>query len=358
MSAVLDTPSRAQDPLLLHTRPLARWVPWALGAAAAVLGYAVATALRASAGGGRVLVAAVLADALFAAAIYLLSASREGSRRATDRLVTTVVYSCFALAVLPLVGLLATTVKRGYGHLTPEFFTHSSRGVGPRDDAGGIYHAIVGTVEQVGIASLVAVPLGLLVAVYLVEYGRGALARAVTFFVDVMTGIPSIVAGLFIFTLFIVILPFHYNGFWGALSLSILMVPTVVRSAEEMLRLVPNELREASFALGVPRWRTILSIVFPTAIAGIITGIMLAVARIIGETAPLVLTTFFTDSINMNPFSGPQVSLPLYVYNQATASGPFTQARAWAAALTLILIVLALNLVARLVAWWRAPKAR
>ncbi|RKS80020.1 phosphate transport system permease protein [Motilibacter peucedani] len=357
MSAVLDASPRERDPQL-HTRPLARWMPWAVGGVAVVLGLLVATVLHASARGGRVLVAAVMADALFGVGIYALSSAREGSRRATDRLVTTVVYSCFGLAVLPLVGLLATTVKRGYSRMTPDFFTHSMRGVGPRDDAGGIYHAIVGTVEQVGIASLIAVPLGLLVAVYLVEYGRGALAKAVTFFVDVMTGIPSIVAGLFVFTLFIVILPFHYNGFWGALSLSILMVPTVVRSSEEMLRLVPNELREASFALGVPRWKTILSIVFPTAIAGIITGIMLAVARIIGETAPLVLTTFFTDSINMNPFSGPQVSLPLYVFNQATSSGPYTQQRAWAAALTLILIVLVLNLVARLVAWWRAPKAR
>jgi phosphate transport system permease protein len=173
-----------------------------------------------------------------------------------------------------------------------------------------------------------------------------------------MTGVPSIVAGLFIFTLFYIIFGVGFSGFLGALSLSILMVPTVVRSAEEMLKLVPNDLREASLALGVPKWKTILSIVMPTAIAGIITGVMLAIARVIGETAPLVLTTFFTDSINMNPFSGAQMSLPLYVFTQANAAGKYNLPRAWAAALTLVILVLLLNLIARGVAWWRAPKAR
>ncbi|RZS90797.1 phosphate ABC transporter membrane protein 2 (PhoT family) [Motilibacter rhizosphaerae] len=355
MSTLVE-PTRAA--FTKKVRPLPTWLPAAIFVAALLVAYALLTAVGSSGGGGRVLLAAVLADVIFCVAVFAVSAPREGSRRAKDRVVTAVVYSCFALAVLPLVSLLASTIHRGAAKLTLDFLTHSMRGVGPRDDLGGANHAIIGTVEQVGLAGLIAIPLGLLVAIYLVEYGRGALARGVTFFVDVMTGIPSIVAGLFIFTLFIVILGFGYSGFLGSLALSILMVPTVVRSSEEMLKLVPNELREASLALGVPRWKTILSIVLPTAVAGLVTGVMLAIARVIGETAPLVLTTFFTNSINTNPFNGAQMSLPLYIYTLATQPGKFYNPRAWAAALTLVLIVLLLNLVARTIAWWRAPKAR
>lgn len=164
------------------------------------------------------------------------------------------------------------------------------------ETGGGIYHAIVGTLEQVGLATLMAVPIGLLTAVYLVEYGTGKLAKAVTFFVDVMTGIPSIVAGLFIFSFWIMILGFQPSGFAGALALAILMMPVVVRSTEEMLKLVPNELREASLALGVPKWRTILKVVLPTSVGGITTGVMLAVARVAGETAPVLLLVWGNPS--------------------------------------------------------------
>jgi phosphate transport system permease protein len=221
---------------------------------------------------------------------------------------------------------------------------------------GGIYHAIIGTLEQVGIASLIAVPIGVLTAIYLVEYGRGSLAKAVTFFVDVMTGIPSIVAGLFVLSFWILILGMGYSGFAGAMALSILMMPVVVRSTEEMLKLVPNELREASLALGIPKWRTILKVVLPTSIGGITTGVMLAVARITGETAPVLLLVWGTGFINNNPFDGPQASLPLYIYQQYAAGTPASTDRAWAAALALILFVMILNMGARAIARWKAPK--
>jgi phosphate transport system permease protein len=277
-------------------------------------------------------------------------------RKFRDRLVQVLVYLAFAIAVVPLISVVWLVVKNGIGRFDIEFLTHSMRNIGARDAGGGAYHAIIGTLEQVLLASLISVPISLLTAVYLVEYGNGGrLSRAISFFVDVMTGIPSVVAGLFILAFWILVLGFGFSGFAGALALSILMIPTVVRSAEEMLRLVPNELREASYALGVPRWRTIIGVVLPTAFTGIITGIMLAIARVSGETAPLLLTVFFTDSINTDPFSGPQMGLPLYVFDQAARPTDTATARAWTGALTLILIVMLLNLVARLIAWWRSP---
>ncbi len=190
----------------------------------------------------------------------------------------------------------------------------------------------------------------MLVAIYLVEYGRGRISRTISFFVDVLTGLPSIIAGLFIFSFYLLALDQQPSGFAGALALTILMIPIVVRSTEEMLKLVPDDLREASYALGVTRWRTILKIVIPTALPGIVTGVMLAVARVAGETAPLLLTVFGTDSINFNPFSGPQSALPLYIYAQAGAPQQVAVDRAWAAALTLIVLVMLLNIIARMVA--------
>ncbi|MFE3455128.1 phosphate ABC transporter permease PstA [Nonomuraea sp. NPDC059194] len=277
-------------------------------------------------------------------------------RRVKDRIVQFLVYLAFALAVVPLVSVLWLVVKNGLARFDLEFLTHSMRGIGARDAGGGAYHAIIGTLEQVLLASAIAVPIGVLTAIYLVEYGNGGrLSRMISFFVDVMTGVPSIVSGLFIFAFWILFLGIPFSGFAGALALSILMMPTVVRSAEEMLKLVPNDLREASYALGVPKWRTILKVVLPTAFTGIVTGVMLAIARVAGETAPLLLTVFFTDSINNDPFNGPQMGLPLYVFDQAARPNDTAIDRAWAGALTLILIVMLLNLVARLIAWWRSP---
>ncbi|NHC47210.1 phosphate ABC transporter permease PstA [Motilibacter aurantiacus] len=352
-TTLLPTNEPGSSSLLPQTRPLPAWLPWALAVAAAVVAALLVLVLDSP-----LALAVVLFVPVYAALVAIASARIEGPRRAKDRVVTVVVYTCFALAILPLLSVLITTIQRGAAHLTPYFLSHSQRGIGPRDEGGGIYHGIIGTVEQVGIAALISVPIGLLVAVYLVEYGRGALARAVTFFVDVMTGVPSIVAGLFIYTAIMLGLGMTPKGVWGGLALSILMLPVVVRSTEEMLKLVPNDLREASLALGVPKWKTIVSIVIPTAIGGIVTGVMLSVARVIGETAPLVLTVGATDSINKNPFDGPQASLPLIIYDQAFRSSPYAQDRAWATALTLILLVLILNVVARGIARWKAPQAR
>ncbi|WP_067169065.1 phosphate ABC transporter permease PstA [Microtetraspora niveoalba] len=280
-------------------------------------------------------------------------------RRVKDRIVQMLVYLAFAIAVVPLLSVLWLVVKNGIGRFDLEFLTHSMRNIGARDAGGGAYHAIIGTLEQVLLASLIAVPIGLLTAVYLVEYGPGGrLARWISFFVDVMTGVPSVVSGLFVLAFWVLALGMPFSGFAGAMALSILMMPVVVRSAEEMLRLVPNDLREAAYALGVPKWRTIVKVVLPTAFTGILTGVMLAVARVAGETAPLLLTVFFTDSINNDPFNGPQMGLPLYVFDQAGRPTDTAIDRAWTGALTLILIVMLLNLVARLIAWWRSPAKR
>lgn len=292
---------------------------------------------------------------LFAGALYLVAQTAvstrvEGMRRARDRFVTSVIVLAFVLALASLVAVLFTVIQKGLARFDLTFLTHSMRGIGARDVGGGAYHAIIGTIEQVLIASALAVPFGLLVSIYLVEYGRSRLSRTIGFFVDVLTGLPSIIAGLFILAFWIIGLGNTFSGLAGALALTILMLPIVVRAAEEMLRLVPDELREASYALGVPRWRTILKVVIPTALPGIMTGVMLAVARVTGETAPLLLTVFGNDSINSDPFSGPQSALPLFVFSEAGKPQQSAVDRAWAGALTLILIVMLLSLVARLVA--------
>ena len=254
---------------------------------------------------------------------------------------------CAAVAVVPLVLVAVYTAQRGLRGLTAQFFTQSMKGVGPLDPTGGAYHAIIGTIEQVGLASLIAVPLGLLVAIDLVEYSRGMFSRIVRFVVDVMTGVPSIVAGLFIFAFWVLGLHQGFSGLAASFALAVLMLPVVVRSSEEMLRIVPGALREAALALGVPKWRTVIRVVLPAARDGIITGVMLAVARVTGETAPLLLTAFGTQVVNTNPFKGAQSALPLFVYQQAGSAFVVNVNRAWAGALTLILLVVLLNILAR-----------
>ncbi len=289
----------------------------------------------------------------------VVSVAVEGRRRARDRFASGLITIAFALALVPLFAVLYVTVSKGAAKLSGLFLTHSMQGVAESDPGGGIYHAIIGTLEQVGLATLLAVPLSLLVAVFLVEYGRGTKAAGVvSFFVDIMMGLPSIVAGLFILALWILVLGFGYSGFAGALALSILMIPVTVRSAEEMLKLVPDSLREASYALGVPKWRTIIKVVIPTATAGIVTGVMLAISRVMGETAPLLLTVLGVQFINVNPFSGPQASLPLFVFNEAQQPYDNAIARAWAGALTLIILVMLLNLTGRLVAKLKGVRVR
>ncbi|RYI97430.1 MAG: phosphate ABC transporter permease PstA, partial [Actinomycetales bacterium] len=213
----------------------------------------------------------------------------EGSRKATDRLVTVLVCSAFGLALIPLASIVWTVVSKGAPILGSQFFTYSMRNV--VGEGGGIYHALVGTLLITGAATVISVPIGLFTSIYLVEYGEGKrMASAIRFLVDVMTGIPSIVAGLFAYALFVLFFGEGVRmGIGGSVALSVLMIPVVVRACEEMLKLVPNELREAAFALGVPKWRTISKVVVPTALAGIVTGITLAIARVIGETAPLLI---------------------------------------------------------------------
>ena len=291
---------------------------------------------------------ALVAFAVYLTGLGLASTLVEGTRAARNRLAVTLLWTTLVIALIPLVAVLAYTINRGAHTISLGFLTHSMKGVGPLDPGGGAYHAIVGTLQQVFIASAISVPLGLLTAVYLVEYGRGRLAGLVRFVVDVMTGIPSIVAGLFVFAFWVVGLNRGFSGFAAGMALSVLMLPVVVRASEEMLKLVPDELREASWALGVPRWRTIVSVVLPTASAGLTTAVMLAVARVTGETAPLLLTAFGFDAIHTDPFRGSQSALPLYVFGQAQSAFDVAVDRAWAGALTLIAVVLLLTTAARL----------
>ncbi|MBC7299110.1 MAG: phosphate ABC transporter permease PstA [Demequina sp.] len=300
-------------------------------------------------------------------------------RKFTNVGMTVMIYGAFAVALIPLVWLSVTVVTRGLDRFMVdsngdhvfnlEFLQQSMRGVFGGMPEGGIYHAIAGTLAITLAATVISVPIGLLTAVYLVEYGTGWLKRSVTFFVDVMTGIPSIVAGLFAYAMFAIIVgPGTKLGVVGAVALSVLMVPVVVRATEEMLKLVPNELREASYALGVPRWLTIIKIVMRTAAAGITTGITLAIARVIGETAPLLIAVGVTDAYNLNLFDGRMMTLPVYIVSEwrkgdQPCNNPdipcvpeITEYRAWAAALVLILIVMALNLIARLISKYFSPK--
>ncbi|MER6527044.1 phosphate ABC transporter permease PstA [Streptomyces sp. NPDC001508] len=341
-------------PSALRGASLPKWSPWAIAAGS----VAVAIGICLAAGFDSKIQWGLLSGLVFLVATYGIAARVEGRRQAKDRIATGLVWVAFLLALIPLVSLVWTTVSRGVKVLDIYFLTHSMGIVADAQPGGGVYHAIIGSLEQVGLATIIAAPIGILTAVYLVEYGRGKLARAVTFFVDVMTGVPSIVAGLFILSLML-IFEMEPFGFAGSLALAILMVPVVVRSTEEMLKLVPNELREASLALGVPKWRTILKVVLPTSIGGITTGVMLAIARIAGETAPVLLLVFGNRYINNNPFEGAQQSLPLYIYQQYAQSAGANAAydRAWAASLTLIAFVMILNLVARGIARWKAPKS-
>ena len=331
----------------------ASWVPWAVFGAAAVLSLAIGLLTS-----WNIVLFVIYTVVLGTLGTYLLSRVTEGPRKAVDRLVTCLVVSAFGIAMVPLVSLVYEVVRRGAERFDAEFFTASLQGIiGP---GGGAYHALMGTLIITLLTTLISVPIGLMTAIYLVEYGSGRLKRSITFLVDVMTGIPSIVAGLFAYALFVLIFgPGVRLGIMGAVALSVLMIPVIVRSAEEVLKLVPNELREAAYALGVPKWRTILKVVIPTAIAGLATGITLAIARVIGETAPLLITVGITNALNFNPFDGRMATLPVYAYYQLTQPGvPPENAidRAWTAALVLIMLVMGLNVVARLISRFFAPK--
>jgi phosphate transport system permease protein len=338
-----------------------RALPWImLGVSMVVTGIAVGlVGMAAGATEFNIALALFLGMLLYLLAISVISYLVEGGRKAKDRFVTGLVVTAFVIALLPLISLAFTVIVNGAARFDLDFFTMSMRNV--VGEGGGGLHAIMGTLEVTGMATLISVPIGLMTAIYLVEYGRGWLARAITFFVDVMTGIPSIVAGLFAFALFALLTddPGFRSGFGGAIALSLLMIPIVVRSSEEMFKIVPNELREASYALGVPKWATIVRVVIPTAVGGIATGVTIAIARIIGETAPLLIVAGFTTSMNYNLFDDRMMTLPVFAYTQymnpGSDLGAYTE-RAWTGALVLILLVMVLNLVARLIAKFFAPK--
>ena len=292
------------------------------------------------------------------------------ARKRKDAAMRLLISLAFIVALVPLISVLWTTIANGVKRLNLNFLSYNMTGVvggnpTPSGGYGGVQHAIIGTLEITLGAMVISIPIGLMCAVYLVEYSnRGKLSRAITLLVDVMSGIPSIVAGLFAFSMFTILLgPGTINGFEGSVALSLLMLPTVVKSSEEMLKIVPNDLREASYALGVTKQRTITKIVLRTALPGIVSGCILAIARVIGETAPLLMTAGYIASTNVNLFSGQMTTLPVYVYQEYSklnANCPvgagtscvttIPMERAWAAALVLIVLVLILNLIGRLVA--------
>jgi phosphate transport system permease protein len=330
---------------------LPRWAPGLV----AVMAMAVA-GLPALLAGWSPVKWLALAVVVFLVALPTWSRLLEGRRAATDRLVTSLIWTAFAIAMSPLIWLLWVLVKNGLPAINAEFLTYSMLNV-IGDEQGGILHALIGTLLITLAATVLSVPIGILTAVYLVEYGaRSRTARVITFLVDVMTGIPSIVAGLFALALVVLVFgPAYRMGFGGSIALSLLMIPTVVRSSEEMFRLVPADLREASYALGVPKWRTIVKVVLPTSIGGIVTGVVLAISRVIGETAPLLVVAGATDGINTNLFNGRMTTLPVFIFSQYSSSTPVGYERAWGGALVLIVLVMVLNLTARLIGRIFAP---
>jgi phosphate transport system permease protein len=354
MTTLLDQPSTAMGRVPLRHPRLPSWAP----ALVLALSFAAAGLLGLLLGWGPVAIV-VVALLLHLVALPAWSYAVENRRAATDRFVTGLVWVALLLAFVPLVSLLWTVIGQGLPVLDGKFLTWSMRNI--IGEKGGIYHAIIGTVLITGAAAVISVPIGLLSAIYLVEYGgTSRLASWIRFLVDVVTGIPSIVAGLFAYALFVVFFgPGVHLGVGGSVALSLLMIPIVVRSAEEMLKLVPSDLREASYALGVPKWRTIVKVVLPTSMAGIITGVTLAIARVIGETAPLLIIAGSTDSSNFNLFKDQMMTLPVFIYYSYTQPGnhpEIARPMAWGAALVLILIVLVLNLLARLLGKFFAPK--
>jgi phosphate transport system permease protein len=251
------------------------------------------------------------------------------------------------VAMIPLVFVFGYVIQKGLKVVDWKFLTEDIPII-TRFPGGGIYPAIVGTIVITFWAAVMAVPLGVMAAIYLQEYGRaGRFASLIRFMADVMTGVPSIVMGLFIYTIWV--LKHGLTGFAGSLALGALMLPIIIRSTEEMLRLVPDDLRRASDALGSRRWRTTLTVVLPAALPGIVSGVMLAIARAAGETAPLLFTIGASRKVNWNAFKGVNTALPLQIYNNAKQPFPAAIDRAWGAALTLIVIVFVCTIIARVV---------
>lgn len=295
--------------------------------------------------------------AVFLVLVFLVNAELDGRLVAADRVVTAVVVSGAGLLLLPLVLIIGWVVQQGIGALRVTFFTQdlSRTAAGAAATEGGGLHAIIGTLEQVGLAVLLAVPLGLLTAVFLNEV-RGPLRRPVRLFVDAMSGVPSIIAGLFIYSLVLSATALFsgtargtFSGVAASAALTILMLPTITRTSEEVLRLVPDGLREASLAMGGSQWRTVWSVVLPTARAGLITSVVLGIARAVGETAPLLLTAGYSSVVNADPLKDQQAALPTLIYALYRLPSAAAKQRALTAALVLIALVLVLFTIARIV---------
>jgi phosphate transport system permease protein len=282
-------------------------------------------------------------------------------RRVTNSVATVLVTLAMVLALTPLVFVLYSVIAKGYKAIASTvWWTQSQAGMTAFVGGGGAYHAIVGTLLQGLVCAVISIPIGIMVAIYLVEYGGGtALGRLATFMVDILSGVPSVIAALFIYALCVATLGLPRSEFAVSLALVLLMLPVIVRATEEMLRIVPVDLREASYALGIAKWKTIARIVIPTGLSGIITGIMLAMARVMGETAPLLILVGYSQSMNYNIFTGFMGSLPGMMYNQTSVGAgvnPVPTDRLWGAALTLILVIAVINVGARVIAKIYAPK--
>jgi phosphate transport system permease protein len=282
-------------------------------------------------------------------------------RKFTNNAATVLVSLSVLVALVPLIWVLYSVISKGIGVvLDSTWWMNSQSGMTAFAAGGGAYHALVGTLLQGLVCAIISIPIGVFVGIYLVEYAGGTrMGKVTTFMVDILTGVPSIVAALFIYALWVATLGFPRSGFAVSLALVLLMIPVIVRSTEEMLRIVPMDLREASYALGVPKWKTIARIVIPTALSGIVTGIMLALARVMGETAPLLILVGYSQAINFDMFGGFMGSLPGMMYDQTSAgagANPVPTDRLWGAALTLIVLIAVLNVGARFVAKFFAPK--
>ena len=285
--------------------------------------------------------------------VYMLMTSsikgfQLGSAAAKDALVNSLVAFGAIVTVIPIASILFTVVQKGLPGISLNLFVSDMSMATPTDplNNGGLLHAITGTLALVTLALIMSVPIGILTALYLTEI-KGKFTAPIRFLVQAMSGVPSIVAGLFILSAILYPITKSFSGFMGALALTILMIPTIARTSEEVLNLIPNDLREAGVALGGTQWRTVAMIVLPAAKSGLITAVILGVARIAGETAPLLLLTGGGDKINANAFSGPLGSLPYYIWKSFNAGSPEAITRAWAGLLVLVGLVLVLFTMAR-----------
>jgi phosphate transport system permease protein len=275
--------------------------------------------------------------------------ARDRRRSLVDRSMRTLAMLAAIACVVPLAAIVFFVTVKGIGAVNLDLITKAPKALGV---GGGAVTAILGTVQLVGLATLMAVPIGILAGVYVSEFSPRATARAIRFAAEVLTGVPSILVGIFVFTF--LVLPFkQFNAFAGAVALTVIMVPVIMRTTEEILRLVPGTLREASLALGVPMWRTVLSVVVPTGLAGILTGVMLAVARAAGETAPLLFTALGSRLLNVGDLTLPMDALPLFIYNNARQPYDALNDQAWGAAFLLLVFVLVVNILVRFRTWGR-----